>query len=138
MNGRGRPKSGPLDGAGRRSIYTSIRRNFLPPMMLAFDMPSPFSAVARRTVSNVPAQALTLMNDPFVVNEAKRWADSTASIKENQTRIEAMFQQAFARPPSPEELQTTLDWIQSHPSQQAAWQDFAHSLWNAKEFIFLN
>lgn len=138
MQGRGRPKSGPLDGAGRRSIYTSIRRNFLPPMMLAFDMPSPFSAVARRTVSNVPAQALTLMNDPFVVNEAKRWADSTANIKENKTRIETMFQQAFARHPSPDELKTTLAWIQTHPSKKTAWQDFAHSLWNAKEFIFLN
>ena len=28
--GRGRPPSGPLDGAGRRSLYTAVRRNFLP------------------------------------------------------------------------------------------------------------
>ncbi|HBE96519.1 MAG TPA: hypothetical protein DDW68_05045 [Verrucomicrobiales bacterium] len=138
MQGRGRPKSGPLDGAGRRSIYTSIRRNFLPPMMLAFDMPSPFSAVARRTVSNVPAQALTLMNDPFVLSEAKRWADSTANIEEDRNRIETMFQQAFARHPSQDELKTALAWIQTHPAERTAWQDFAHSLWNAKEFIFLN
>lgn len=138
MQGRGRPKSGPLDGAGRRSIYTSIRRNFLPPMMLAFDMPSPFSAVARRTVSNVPAQALTLMNDPFVVSEAKRWAESTANIEEDRNRIETMFQQAFARHPSQDELKTALAWIQTHPAKKTAWQDFAHSLWNAKEFIFLN
>ena len=42
MTGRGRPrKSGPLDGDGRRSIYTAIRRNFLSPMMLVFDMPYP-------------------------------------------------------------------------------------------------
>ena len=107
-------------------------------MMLAFDMPSPFSAVARRTVSNVPAQALTLMNDPFVVSEAKRWADSTATIKEDQNRIETMFQQAFARHPSQDELETALAWIQTHPAKKTAWQDFAHSLWNAKEFIFLN
>ena len=138
MQGRGRPKSGPLDGAGRRSIYTSIRRNFLPPMMLAFDMPSPFSTVARRTVSNVPAQALTLMNDPFVLSESKRWADSTAHLKDDKARIKSMFLQAFARAPSVEQLQTTLTWIQAHPSQKIAWQDFAHSLWNTKEFIFIN
>ena len=138
MQGRGRPRSGPLDGAGRRSIYTSIRRNFLPPMMLAFDMPSPFSSVARRTVSNVPAQALTLMNDPFVVSEAKRWADSTANIKDTKTRINTMFLQASARRPSPEQMKTTLAWIESHPSQKTAWVDFAHSVWNTKEFIFLN
>ena len=138
MQGRGRPKSGPLDGAGRRSIYTSIRRNFLPPMMLAFDMPSPFSSVARRTISNVPAQALTLMNDPFVVSESKRWADSTAKIKDTKTRIKTMFLQASARRPSPEQMKTTLAWIESHPSQKTAWEDFAHSVWNTKEFIFLN
>ena len=107
-------------------------------MMLAFDMPSPFSAVARRTVSNVPAQALTLMNDPFVITESKRWADSTENIKENKVRIETMFLQAFARQPSQKELQTTLDWIQTHPDKKTAWKDFAHSLWNTKEFIFLN
>ena len=138
MQGRGRPGSGPLDGAGRRSIYTSIRRNFLPPMMLAFDMPSPFSSVARRTVSNVPAQALTLMNDPFVVSESKRWANSTADIKDKKTRIKTMFLQASARRPSSEQLETTLAWIESHPSQKTAWQDFAHSIWNTKDFIFLN
>ena len=138
MQGRGRPGSGPLDGAGRRSIYTSIRRNFLPPMMLAFDMPSPFSSVARRTVSNVPAQALTLMNDPFVVSESKRWANSTANIKDKKTRIKTMFLQASARRPSSEQLETTLAWIESHPSQKTAWQDFAHSIWNTKDFIFLN
>src|SRR4029079_5525704 len=51
MLGRGRPeKSGPLDGDGRRSIYTMARRNFLPTLMLTFDMPSPFSTIGRRNV----------------------------------------------------------------------------------------
>ena len=59
MEGRGRPgRSGPLDGDGRRSIYLNVRRNFLDPMFLAFDMPVPFSTMGRRNVSNVPAQAL--------------------------------------------------------------------------------
>ena len=72
MEGRGRPgKSGPLDGGKRRSLYAEIRRNFLPPFMLTFDMPSPFNTMGRRSVSNVPAQALTMMNDPFVLEEAK-------------------------------------------------------------------
>ena len=74
MQGRGRPGSGPLDGDGRRSIYISVRRNFLSPMMLAFDTPIPFSTIGRRNISNVPAQALILMNDPFVSEQAKLWA----------------------------------------------------------------
>ncbi|MFT5498676.1 MAG: hypothetical protein ACI9TH_004091, partial [Kiritimatiellia bacterium] len=76
MTGRGRPgASGPLDGSGRRSVYVSVRRNFLSPMMMAYDTPSPFSSVGRRTVSNVPSQALILMNDPFVLDQAKKWAE---------------------------------------------------------------
>ena len=75
MDGRGRPgKSGPLDGNGRRSIYISVRRNFLSPFMLTFDTPVPFSSMGRRNVSNVPAQALILMNDPFVAEQARGWA----------------------------------------------------------------
>ena len=47
--GRGRPASGPLDGDGRRSLYLAVRRNFLSPLLLAFDTPIPFSTVGRRT-----------------------------------------------------------------------------------------
>ncbi len=74
MEGRGRPGgSGPMDGAGRRSVYTELRRNFISPMLLAFDMPIPFSSMGRRSISNVPAQALILMNDPFVLAQAELW-----------------------------------------------------------------
>ena len=67
MTGRGRPHvSGPLDGDGRRSIYLSVRRNFLNPLFLAFDYPATMTAAGRRGTSNVPAQALTLLNNPFV------------------------------------------------------------------------
>ncbi|MFZ9856345.1 MAG: PSD1 and planctomycete cytochrome C domain-containing protein, partial [Limisphaerales bacterium] len=73
--GRGRPdNSGPLDGAGRRSVYQGVRRNFLSPTLLTFDTPTPFSTVGRRNVTNVPAQALALMNDPFFHEQAELWA----------------------------------------------------------------
>ena len=79
MNGRGRPKkSGSLDGDGRRSIYISVRRNFLSPFMLAFDTPTPFSSMGRRNVSNVPAQPLILLNDPLVVELADDWSKQAA------------------------------------------------------------
>src|SRR5205823_1417451 len=49
MTGRGRPAaSGPLDGAGRRSVYLQARRNFLPPLFTAFDYPTPFTTIGRR------------------------------------------------------------------------------------------
>ena len=76
MDGRGRPKhSGPIDGDSRRSIYTAVRRNFLSPFMLAFDTPVPFSSMGRRNVSNVPAQALVMLNHPLVSEQTRFWAE---------------------------------------------------------------
>src|SRR5205823_3801994 len=98
MQGRGRPPvSGPLDGDGRRSVYLGVRRNFLTPMFLDFDFPIPFTTIGRRSVSNVPAQALTLMNNPFVVGEAQRWAKRVLAEKDRtpEQRIESMYVTAF-------------------------------------------
>ena len=101
MDGRGRPAaSGPLDGAGRRSIYLEVHRNFLSPLMRTFDTPVPFSTIGRRTVSNVPAQSLILLNDPFVVGQARLWAQHLLQEDDclPEQRIEKIFKTALGRP----------------------------------------
>ena len=138
MAGRGRPEhSGPLDGAGRRSIYIQVRRNFLTPLFLAFDYPIPFTTIGHRTVSNVPAQALTLMNDPFVHEQARLWGKEMAAKPGTvDERIEWMYRQAFARSPNEDELQTCREFLGEQP-EASAWGSFAHSLFNVKEFRFV-
>lgn len=149
-DGRGRPKSGPLDGNGRRSLYTKIRRNFLPSFLLAFDLPVPFQAMGRRNVTNVPAQALTLMNDPFVNEQANVWARRLLAETSLSTegRISQMYREAFARPPAPGELAVALEFLAvqavrhgadfaADPAHEATWADLAHALFNTKEFIFV-
>jgi hypothetical protein len=143
QEGRGRPASGPLDGDGRRSVYLGVRRNFLQPFLLAFDTPSPFSTVGRRTVSNVPAQALILLNDPFVHQQARLWAKRVlAQSGSTRERIVRMYESAFARPPTETELAECEVFLNQQPGAQAreeaAWADLAHVLFNVKEFIFLN
>jgi len=144
QDGRGRPASGPLDGSGRRSIYLSVRRNFLPAMLLAFDTPIPFSTVGRRTVSNVPAQALILMNDPFVHQQAEAWAKREIALGgAAEDRIRRMYLSAFSRPPSAVELAACTEFLQEQAPMRPgngndAWTGLAHVLLNAKEFIFLN
>ena len=152
MQGRGRPgNSGPLDGDGRRSIYISINRNFLSPMMLAFDTPIPFTAIGRRNVSNVPAQALILLNDPFVLDMSKRWAERV--LKEHpdltpEQRIERLYLDAFTRSPSTAEQAESLAFLQEQaksynlaadvwPKQAQVWTDLCHVLFNVKEFLFV-
>jgi hypothetical protein len=147
MEGRGRPPvSGPLDGDGRRSIYINVRRNFLTPMFLAFDYPIPFTTIGRRSSSNVPAQALALMNDPFVVQEASRWAKRLLTQKNlnSQQRIRQLYETAFARLPTSEELKAALNFLSRQetlygngPDDSRAWADLCHVLFNVKEFIFI-
>ncbi|EAQ82777.1 PSD1 and planctomycete cytochrome C domain-containing protein [Blastopirellula marina] len=149
MQGRGRPASGPIDGAGRRSVYLSIRRNFLSPTMLAFDVPQPASTVGRRNQSNVPAQALILLNDPMMYAEAQRWGAQVAQDQAPRTeRIAAMFVTALGRPPYDEEAAAADAYFAERAEQlqlSAAaadnnaeiWGDLAHALFNVKDFIYI-
>ena len=145
MQGRGRPASGPLDGDGRRSLYINVRRNFLSPMFLAFDFPIPFNTIGRRGASNVPAQALSLMNNQFVLQQAYLWGEKLHQ-KPNETttdKVRSMYLAAYARLPEPSELEQATQFIEQQaklygPQEQAkAWGDLAHVLFNVKEFIFL-
>lgn len=144
MQGRGRPRtSGPLDGAGRRSIYLKVNRNFLSPFLLAFDTPIPFTSIGRRSNSNVPAQALILMNDPFVSQQAKVWAERL--IREYsgpRTRVTVMYESAFGRPPTDAEIERAIAFAKTAgdnwETSVETWQDLCHVLINTKEFIFVN
>ncbi|MEO6595097.1 MAG: DUF1549 and DUF1553 domain-containing protein, partial [Planctomycetota bacterium] len=102
---RGKPKlAGPLDGDGRRSIYLAVRRNFLSPMLLAFDMPTPFATVGARALSNVPAQALTMANDRFVRAMSAKFAERVLAKAETfGERLRFAYAVAFAREPTRDE-----------------------------------
>ena len=151
MEGRGRPgSSGPLDGAGRRSVYLEVRRNFLSPMMRTFDTPVPFTTIGRRTVSNVPAQSLILLNDPFIAEQAQSWARRIlANPKASpEQRIEEVYVAGFGRPPGAEERTKALAFLQKQgvaygitPAEcwqnEKVWTDLCHVAFNLKEFIFV-
>ena len=143
MDGRGRPAgSGPLDGDGRRSLYLGVRRNFLNPMLLAFDYPAPATAVGRRNVSNVPAQSLALWNDPFVLAEARRWAERVASRTSEtpEARVEGLFRTAFGRRPTDDERAKALAFLHEQApatNDPAGWADLCQVLFNCKEFLYV-
>jgi hypothetical protein len=148
---RARPdKSGPLDGDGRRTVYQEMRRNYLPPLLLVFDLPQAAVSIGQRGVTNVPAQSLALLNDPFVVQQASFWAKNLLQDKNHslEDRIDLIHQTAFARPATTQEIDrsrqllTTLAKEHQIGDQEASdheevWKDFCHMMFNRKEFIFL-
>ena len=149
LDGRGRPTtSGPVDGDGRRSLYLNVRRNFLNPMFLAFDFPASSSPMGRRNVSNVPAQALTLMNDPFVIAQAGLWATRLLSEEQEgggapEDRLERLYEMAFGRPPSAGEVTAARAFLAGSapsdggPDDRRGWADLCHVLINVKEFLYV-
>ncbi len=150
MEGRGRPgSSGPLDGAGRRSIYQSVNRNFLNPFMLAFDTPQPATAISRRSVSNVPAQSLILMNNEFVHQQANVWAKHLlkAGLQNDTDMIKFAYRSAFAREPLETELASLLEFVRADAANppdspnvlqnESILTSVCHVLLNQKELLFL-
>ncbi|MBL9146842.1 MAG: PSD1 domain-containing protein [Verrucomicrobiaceae bacterium] len=130
--------SGPLDGNGRRSIYLQMSIMQPPSFLTGFNLPDLKLPTGKRDVTNVPTQALILMNDPFANAMAKHW--TTEMLKQStsrEARIRSMFARAFARHPSNVEMQRWLTALDDFGANTpAAWESLAHAFFNAKEFIY--
>ncbi|MCA9067072.1 MAG: DUF1553 domain-containing protein, partial [Planctomycetaceae bacterium] len=104
----------------RRGIYTWWQRSFVHPGMLAFDAPSREECCAERGRSNIPQQALVLLNDPTFVEAARALAarilrDCSGSAED---RIRWAWQQTLQRDPETVELSSLLSLLKT---QQAAY-----------------
>jgi hypothetical protein len=108
--------------------------------MMTFDVPGPFGPKGRRNVSNVPAQALVLMNDPFVVEQARLWAGALVAQEESEEkRIDKMFLTALGRKPGAAERGRVESYLaeESAADPVDTWANLAHVVINMKEFIFI-
>jgi hypothetical protein len=140
---------GPLDGDGRRSIYIKVNLMEGARFLSAFDLPGGKVTQGRRDVTNVPAQALALLNDPFVLGQAEWWAERLVERPDRtvEQRLTHMFATALNRPPTKEEVARFEAFIQEvaalHPGRvdvlrnAGVWKDAAHALFNVKEFIYV-
>jgi len=100
----------------RRGLYTWWQRSYLQPSLLAFDAPSREECTAERTRSNIPQQALALLNDPTYVEAARVFAGRI--VKEggadNAQRIAWAYRQALGREPRADELTVTTALFAKH------------------------
>jgi hypothetical protein len=141
---------GPLDGRGRRSIYIKPTLMEAPSFLKVFNFPAGKVCQGRRDVTNVPAQALALLNDPFVLQQADYWAARlvTRPHASVAARVEHMFLVALGRPPWAEERDSFEKAVTQLAAlrrvvpeavlrNQALWKDMAQALFNAQEFIYI-
>ena len=138
--------SGPRDGLGRRSIYLRVTMMELPSFLTGFNFPDPKLSIGDRDATNVPAQALQLLNDPLVAGQAGHWGKQLARASGTSVvqRIEGMFLRALGREPEKPELERWQDaWKEfarvdggSSGKEEEAWKALAHAFFNTKEFIY--
>lgn len=138
--------SGPLDGNGRRSIYLQMSIMAPPKFLVDFNLPDLKLPTGRRDVTNVPTQALVLLNEPFIKSAAGRWAVLLVANDDTtpEARIRSMFVTALSREPTDLELsrwrQALDDFCDTDVldvlKDQTAWERMAQSFFNTKEFLY--
>ncbi|KAB2661782.1 MAG: DUF1553 domain-containing protein [Verrucomicrobia bacterium] len=103
----------------RRGLYTWWQRSFVHPSLLAFDAPTREECVADRNRSNIPQQALVLLNDPTYVEAARALA--TRVLRECRgdadARIAWAWRKVLARSPQPEEREALRALLDKHLAQ---------------------
>ena len=114
----------------RRGLYTWWQRSYVHPSLLAFDAPTREECTAQRLRSNIPQQALVLLNDPTYVEAAKAFAARVlAECNGNETaRLTWAFQEALQRKPDGSELKTLTDLLIHHRAEYAKEAEAAKAL----------
>ncbi len=103
----------------RRGLYVWWQRSFLHPSMLAFDAPSREECTADRGRSNIPQQALVLLNDPTYVEAARAFA-TQALQQPAEIRLTWAWQRTLQRNPDATEQRTVLALLEQHRARYKA------------------
>ncbi len=146
----GRPVEIAVDApAARRTVYGFIDRQNLPGLFRTFDLASPDTTSPQRFVTTVPQQALFLMNNPFVVEQARLLAARRAEGKpgEETAAVQRLYRILYQREPAPDEVAAARQFLQSCPDRsagsnsataQTAWDQYAQVLLQSNELAFLD
>lgn len=125
-----------LDGARHRSIYLPILRDRLPDVLAIFDFAEPSLVTGKREVTNVPTQALYLMNSPFVIERA----ESLAALTENRFHelspeaVTWLYKRCFARLPDESEVQLAAKFRKASHDTLKTMASYCQALLMSAEF----
>jgi hypothetical protein len=126
----------------RRSVYIYVKRQLLMPSLELFDAPTTTDSCALRMQSTVPTQALVLMNDEFVEDQAgylARRAMAEAGDRLPEI-VDRLFMLTLSRKPATKRLEQALAFLQSREQvsdRPTALRDLSQVLLNSSEFIYI-
>jgi hypothetical protein len=110
------------DGYYRRGLYTWWQRTFIHPSLMAFDAPNREECCAERARSNIPQQALVLLNDPTYVEAARAFAQRIVAEggATSADRIAWASRRALSRKPTANEAKVLEELLAKHRAQYDA------------------
>jgi hypothetical protein len=163
--GRGISEAMINDETLNRSVYLPVVRDLLPESLALFDFAEASLVTGARETTNVPSQALFMLNSELAADRAQRFAERVLAgypAGQNagyavhlQERIIYAYWLAFARPPTDAEKMAATSFFQKFPASyrqgetdvaavrnadtsKAAWTSFCRALFASAEFRYLN
>ena len=117
----------------RRSLYVYRRRTLSYPFFETFDMPDQNITTAARNISTVAPQALTLLNNPFVLGQAQLFAHRVEELApyDVNKQVDLAYRTALTRSATADEAAIARQLV-----EQGSLQDLTHVIFNLSEFLY--
>ena len=123
----------------RRFIFQKLNRNNLSELFEVFDYPNPGLVSGNRNISSVPTQALYMMNNEFVIKQARLVSEIIEKKETNDLngKITLAFLKCLGRLPNAEEMKTSLLFLEKK-FHKVSLEGLVHSLLACLDFRYLN
>ena len=130
----------------RRSVYAFVNRDIVTPLMSTFDSPNPNACTAKRPETTVPQQTLFALNSRFIQDRAAALSRAVTGSRESGEEVSAaekiklLYRRSYSREPDSTELVMAKRFISIPEGRDDSqvWQQLAHALLAANEFVFLD
>jgi cytochrome c553 len=129
----------------RRSLYVFMRRSVRFPMLEVFDAPDATASCGRRLATTTPLQALALLNDPFVRDQAQRCAAGVKALAgaDAGAQVDRVYALALLREPSAHERVRAIAFLAAQTALHqgdagAALTDLCQVMFNLNEFLHVD
>ncbi len=122
------------DAHHRRTVYRFSPRGGRSSVLDTFDCPDPSTAAPRRSVTTTPLQALSLLNNAFVLRMAELFAKRVqdTSGEEVRAQISTAWQLALGRTPDKTEYRSAAKLVADH-----GLATLCRALFNSNEFVVI-
>ena len=134
----------------RRSIYSYWKRALKYPMFEVFDQPDTMITCEQRNTTTVPTQALTLLNNEFVLLQSRHLATRVLQKagRDPAAQAEAVYHMSLSRDPRPAELKSALSFLAKQRDYHTgrtgvdavheSLTDLCNVILNLNEFVYIN